>query len=166
MWTVPFKSENSFRITLPFDLSSSGFFCRGDTGVLQAADCRFSWGSYRKHHFSSPVMLRLRNVGSSSALLIRSPQIVMRSSRWSCVRMRGTLYWVTRDMFRSSVRIICTYQSWLLLLLRGRLPIGSGWHTSTLKHLQFCVPFKPFVANQYAHYPPNSLFLAKNVGAT
>ena len=37
---------------------------------------------------------------------IRSPQIIMRSTRWSCVRMRSTLCWVTRDMFWSSVRIL------------------------------------------------------------
>ena len=31
-------------------------------GVFQVADCRFSCGSYGKHHVSSPVMIRLRNV--------------------------------------------------------------------------------------------------------
>ena len=80
--------------------------CRGDTDVFQVADYRLSCGSYRKHHVSSPVMVRLRNVGSSSALLIRSPQIVILSSRWSCVRKRDTLCWETLDMFRSSVRIL------------------------------------------------------------
>ena len=39
----------------------------------------------------------------------RSPQIVMRSSRWSCIRMHGTLCWVTRDMFRSSVKFCSMY---------------------------------------------------------
>jgi hypothetical protein len=41
------------------------------------ADCHFSCGSYRKHHVSSPVMIRFRNVPSSSALSIRSPQVLM-----------------------------------------------------------------------------------------
>ena len=47
------------------------FFCRGDIAVFHVADSRFSYWSYRKD-VSSPVMIRLRNVGSSSALLIRS----------------------------------------------------------------------------------------------
>ena len=58
------------------------------------------------NNVTSPFMIRLRNVRSSSALLTRSPQIVMRSTHWSYFRMRSRLCWVTRDMFRSSLRIL------------------------------------------------------------
>ena len=91
--------KKSTNITFPFVLSCRGFIRRGNTGVIQRASCRFSCGSYRKHHVSSPGIFRLRNVGSPSALLIRSPQIYLRSSCWCRVRMRGTLCWITRDMF-------------------------------------------------------------------
>ena len=64
------------------------------------------WRIVANHTGNTMFCLQLRNVGSSSAVLIGSPQIVMRSSRWSCVRMLGTLFWVTHDMFRSSVRIL------------------------------------------------------------
>ena len=107
MRTIPFESRKSSSITLSFGLSCRGFFCRGDTGVFTVADCRFSCGSYRKRYVSFPVMIRLRNVGSSSALLFRSLQIIMRSSHWSCVRMYGTVCWVTRDILAKSQNIRC-----------------------------------------------------------
>jgi hypothetical protein len=68
--------------------SCCGFFFLGDDGDFRMADYRFSCGSYRKH-VSSPVMIQLRHVPSLSALSIRSPQMLVRSSRWSSVRMHG-----------------------------------------------------------------------------
>jgi hypothetical protein len=85
-------------ITLPFDLSCCGFFFLGDDGDFRVADCCLSCRSYRKHHVSAPVMIRLRNVPSLSALLIRSPQMLMRLSHWSCVRTCGTLCCNTRHV--------------------------------------------------------------------
>ena len=79
-------------ITLHFDLSCRGFFCRDEAGVFQVADCHFSYGSYRKHRVSSPVTIRLRDVGSSSALLIMLPNrhtiitLVLRQDAWHTVR--------------------------------------------------------------------------------
>jgi hypothetical protein len=78
----------------------------GDDGAVQVADCHFSCGSYRKHHVSSPYMLRLRNIPTLTPLPIRSLQVLMLSSRWSHVRMHRTLCWVTQDMFRSSDRML------------------------------------------------------------
>jgi hypothetical protein len=106
MWTIPDESKNSSSITLSFDLTCHRFFFLGNDGDFQVADCRFSCGSYRKHHILSHVMIWLRNVPSLSALSIRSPQMLMQSSRWSCVETRGALCWVTRDTFRSSDRIL------------------------------------------------------------
>ena len=149
------NKKKSSSITVPFDLTCRGLFCRGGTGVFQVADCRISCGSYTKHHVSSPVMIRLRNFESSSTLLIRSAQIIMRLSRWSYVRMRGTLCWVTRDMFKSEY--YSTYHGWPLLLPRRRLPIWSGWHAPTRQPLQSRVQFEQFVPDQYAHHLPNCL---------
>jgi hypothetical protein len=66
---------------LSFDLSCSGFFFLDDDGYFQAADCHVSCGSYRKHNILSPVMIRLKNIPTLSALSIRSLQVLMRSSR-------------------------------------------------------------------------------------
>ena len=58
-------------------------------------------------------------VGKSSALLIRSLQIVMRLSHWSWARTRGTMCWVTCDLFRSSVRIL-KHAPWLTPTVAAR----------------------------------------------
>ena len=64
---------------------------------------------HAENNVSSPVMIRLRYFPSSSALLIRSPPTVKCCSLWSCVKMRGTLCCVIRDLLRSSDRILtCT----------------------------------------------------------
>jgi hypothetical protein len=83
---------------LPFDLYCCGFFFLGDDGNFQMTNCHFSCGSYRKHHVSSPVMIRLRNVPYLSALLIRSPQTPSRSSHWSCQDTCNTVLGNTRHV--------------------------------------------------------------------
>jgi hypothetical protein len=100
----PDELKTSSSITLPFDLPCCSFFSLGDDD-LQVANCCYICRSYRKHHVTSPVVIWLRNVSSLLALLIRSPQVPLRSSCWSCIRMHGTLYWVTQDTFRSSGKI-------------------------------------------------------------
>jgi hypothetical protein len=100
------SQKNSWSITLPFDLSCGGFFFLGDDGNFQVADCQFCCRSYRKHNVSSPVMNQLTDVPCLSALSIRSLQVLMWLSHWSCVRMRRTLCWATWDMFKSSDRML------------------------------------------------------------
>jgi hypothetical protein len=106
MWTFPDELKNSSSTTLPFGLSCRSFFFLGDDGDFQVANCRYSCGSYRKHQISSPVMIQLTNIPSLSALSVRSPQMLIQLSCWSCVRTRGTQCWVTQDTFRSSDKIL------------------------------------------------------------
>ena len=92
------NKKNSSSITLPFVLSCCGFFWRGDTSVFRVADCRFSYGWYRKHHLSFPLMNRMRNIGSSSLLPTRSPNIVIRSPRWLLQDAWHTVLGTTRHV--------------------------------------------------------------------
>jgi hypothetical protein len=123
MWTIQDEPKSSSNITLPFDLSCRVFFFLGSDGDFQVADCCFSCRSHRKHHVLSPVMIRLRHVPSLSPLSIRSPQMLVWSSRWSCVRTHGTLLGNTRHV--QIIRQNFWQVPWLILAAAAAAVISS-----------------------------------------
>jgi hypothetical protein len=109
-------------------------------------------------------MIRLRNVSSLSALLIRSLEMLMRSSRWSWIRTGGTRCWVTRDMFRSDRTL--WHVPWLIpgdaaILYTvwervTRTNVATSWILSWILAV---------LGQQYAYHLPNCLSPVQNVCA-
>ena len=66
-------------ITFSLSLSTQNFLLRvgGGGDDFQSEDCRFVCASYRKHHVLSPVIMLLRNFLSLSAILMRSPKMLV-----------------------------------------------------------------------------------------
>jgi hypothetical protein len=160
VWPIPDESTSSWSTTLPFEMSCRGIFFLDDDSHFQVVDCPFTCESYGKHRVSSPVMMRLTNVPPLSVLSIKSP-----TASALCYRNVGpasrcvTLYWVTREMFRSSHRIL-----WLVLWLvaaAATSPVWSRWQAPTLQILGSWVQFWPLLADLHAHHPPNCLPLCK-----
>jgi hypothetical protein len=105
MWTIPDESKNSWSIAL---LLTCHVLVSSFLSMMAISSGRLSLQLWIVQKTPCSIFCYDAAEKSSivSALSIRSQQMLMRSPVWSWVRTRGTLYWVTRDMFRLSDGIL------------------------------------------------------------
>jgi hypothetical protein len=98
-------------------------------------------------------MIQKWNIPPLSALSIRSVQVLMHLLCWSCIKIYGTVCWVTEACSCHRTDSCGKYHGYSLLLPRLHLSFRSGWHTLTLQFLIPWIQFWPFLANRYDHLP-------------
>ena len=98
----PGSQKITLNINFPLLQSTRTLLLRRGDSDFHSDECCLVFGSYNKHHLSSPVTMLLRNPLSLSVKSMRSPEMLIRVFLCSGVHIRGTKCWQTWHKFSTS----------------------------------------------------------------